>query len=90
MALSNESGMGRNAVLFLAVSLVMFCTVQTTVVQQQNAKSKLVSPTKTPTTLSDVVKMLMNLEKRYCLPTMVKITLKNITDKAEALGRFSS
>ncbi|XP_031563150.1 scavenger receptor cysteine-rich type 1 protein M130-like [Actinia tenebrosa] len=57
--------MGCKAALLVAVGLVMiFCAVQANDVQQQNAKRKMVNPTNTPKTLSDVVNMLRNLEKR--------------------------
>lgn len=56
------------AALVLTVSVVMFIfAVQTTDVQQQKSTRKIASPTKTPTTLSDVVNLLMNLEKRCVL-----------------------
>lgn len=67
------SRMGCKAVLFVAVSLVIFCAVETTDLQQQNMKGKIVDPTSASATKAEMYQLLMNLEKRCVLKNVENI-----------------
>lgn len=65
--------MGCKAVLLVAVSLVTFCAVETTDLQQQNMKGKIVGPTSASATKAEMYQLLMNLEKRCVLKNVENI-----------------
>lgn len=55
---------GWKMLLLVALSLIMFCHVRTADVQEQDVKKRGTSPNRVPTTISDMYKLLVELEQR--------------------------